>query len=337
VACADVLADRAREKAGAFGIPRVCTVEELLRDEEIELVLNLTVPKAHADVALAVIAAGKSVHGEKPFAVTREEGKRILAAAADRGVRVGCAPDTFLGGGLQTCRKLIDDGEIGEPVAATAFVMFHGHENWHPSPEFYYEQGGGPMFDMGPYYLTALVTLLGPVKRVTGSARASFPERTVTSAPKKGKRIRVETPTHVAGVMDFACGAIGTIIASFDVWNAAVPHIEIYGSKATLSLPDPNTFEGPVRISRGGETEWGELALTHGYAENVRGIGAADLAVALRTGRAHRASGELAYHVLDVMEGFLDASRESRHVEIASAVERPAPMPQGLVAGELDP
>ncbi|MCC6445275.1 MAG: Gfo/Idh/MocA family oxidoreductase, partial [Armatimonadetes bacterium] len=311
-ACADLDIGRARAKAEQYGVPKACTVEDLLADPEIKIVVNLTIPKAHASVALAALEAGKSVHNEKPLTITREEGRRLLDLAAAKGLRVGGAPDTFLGAGLQTCRKLIDDGAIGEPVAATAFMMGHGHESWHPDPEFYYQTGGGPMFDMGPYYLTALVSLLGPVSRVTGSARITFPKRTITSQPKSGQKIQVEVPTHIAGVMDFAGGAVGTIITSFDVWAASVPCIEIYGSAGTLAVPDPNGFGGPVRLRRPDDKEWQETPLTHRYGGQSRGIGVADMAYALRSGRPHRASGELAYHVLDTMHAFHDASREGR-------------------------
>jgi predicted dehydrogenase len=336
VACADLVKDRAAAKAEKHEIPQVMSVDELLRDPEIEIVINLTVPKAHADVALAAIEAGKNVHGEKPLAVTREDGRKILDAAKKKGVRVGCAPDTFLGAGLQTCRKLIDDGWIGEPIAATAFMQCHGHESWHPDPEFYYEVGGGPMLDMGPYYLTALASLIGPVRRVTGSARATFPERTITSKPKYGKKVAVETPTHIAGVMDFANGAVGTIVTSFDVWGHTLPCIEIHGTLGSLGVPDPNTFGGVIRLHRPGQQGWSEVPYSHGYSANSRGIGVADMAYALRSGRKHRASGELAYHVLDVMHAFNDASAAGRHIDVESACERPAPLPVGLREGLLD-
>jgi len=334
-ACADLIMERARAKAQEFGI-KACTVEELLADPEIQIVVNLTIPKAHAEVGLAALRAGKSIYNEKPFAVTREDGKRMLEIAASKDLRVGCAPDTFMGGGIQTCRKLIDDGFIGEPVAATAFMMGHGPEGWHPDPEFFYQVGGGPMFDMGPYYLTALINLLGPVRRVTGSARISFPERTITSQPKFGKKIKVEIPTHVAGIMDFASGAVGTIITSSDVWAAELPCIEIYGSEGTLSVPDPNTFWGPVRAHRAGDKEWKEVPLTHGYTMQARSIGVADMAYALRSGRPHRASGGMACHVLDIMHAFHDASREGKHIELSSTCLRPAPLPLNLKEGALD-
>jgi len=336
VACADLLADRAEAKAAEFDVPTACTVDELLADPSIEIVLNLTIPNAHADVAMRAVGAGKSVHNEKPLTITRDEGKALLDAASAAGVRVGAAPDTFMGAGIQTCRKLIDDGEIGLPVAATAFMTCHGHESWHPDPEFYYKVGGGPMFDMGPYYLTAMIALMGPVRRVTGSARITFPQRTITSEPKNGTKIDVEVPTHVAGVMDFDCGAVGTIITSFDVWGANLPRIEIYGSKGTLSVPDPNTFGGPVRIKRGRD-DWEDVELTHPYAENSRGIGVADMAYALRSGRPHRANGEMACHVLDVMHAFHDASSEGRHIDLESTCPQPAALPPDLEEGLLDP
>ncbi|MBE9565205.1 MAG: Gfo/Idh/MocA family oxidoreductase [Proteobacteria bacterium] len=334
-ACADLIPERAQEKAEEFGTS-ARPVEDILQDPKIEIVLNLTLPKAHAEVSLAAIEAGKSVYTEKPLAVTREDGRAVLEAARAKGVLVGCAPDTFMGAGLQTCRKLIDDGWIGDPIAATAFMTNHGHESWHPDPEFFYQTGGGPMLDMGPYYLTALVTLMGPVRRLTGSARITFPERTITSEPKCGTKIEVDVPTHVVGVMDFASGAIGTIITSFDVWAAHLPFIEIYGSEGSLSVPDPNTFGGPVRVKRVHNEEWLEVPLTHGYAENSRGLGVADMACALRSGRPHRASGDLAYHVLDLMIAFHEASAQGRHVEPESTCPRPAPLPLGLREGTLD-
>jgi predicted dehydrogenase len=309
---------------------------ELLADPEIQIVVNLTIPKAHAEVNLAVIAAGKNAHCEKPLAVNRADGQKTLEAAKEKGVRVGCAPDTFLGGGIQTCRKLIDDGWIGEPVAATAFMAGHGHESWHPAPDFYYEIGGGPMFDMGPYYLTALVNLLGPIRRVTGSTRITFPERTISNdTPRFGEKITVETSTHLAGVLDFESGAIGTLIMSFDMWPHHLPRLEIYGSEGSLSVPDPNTFRGPVKVRRAGAQEWSEVPLTHSDAVS-RGIGVADMAYGLVYDRPHRVNGDLAYHVLDVMAAFDDASKSNAHVQIESTCERPAMLPMGLLPGILD-
>jgi predicted dehydrogenase len=336
IACADIILERAEAKAKEHHIPKACRPEELLTDPEIEIAVNLTIPNVHAEVSLAAVEAGKSVYSEKPLAVNRRDGFKLLEAARLKGVGVGCAPDTFLGGGLQTCRKLIDEGWIGQPVAATAFMMSPGHERWHPDPNFFYQPGGGPMFDMGPYYLTALVSILGPVRRVTGSARITHSERLITSQPKYGQKISVNVPTHVAGVFDFVSGVVGTIITSFDVWSAQLPRIEIYGTEGTLSLPDPNTFGGPVNFRRAGADEWSEIPLSYGYTENSRGLGVADMAAALRSGRPHRANGEMAYHVLDMMEAFHDASRDGRHIELSSHCDRPMPLPLGLRPGTVD-
>lgn len=337
VACADLDMDRARAQAAEYKIAKACTVEELIGDREIDLVVNLTIPNAHADICLKALNAGKHVYVEKPLAITREEGKQIVETARAKGLLAGCAPDTFLGGGVQTSIKLIDDGWIGEPNAATAFMIGRGHEHWHPAPEFYYKAGGGPMFDMGPYYLTALVALLGPIRAVTGMTRITFPERTILSQPLAGQTIVVDVPTHVSGLLEFRSGAIGTIITSFDAFGGtALPCIEIYGSEGTLSVPDPNTFGGPVRIRRKDAKEWTELPLTHGFTENGRGLGVADMAHAVLTGRKHRPSAELAFHVLEAMHGFHDASDSRCHYEMTSTVERPAPLPLGLPSRALD-
>jgi predicted dehydrogenase len=333
-AVADMDMTRAEAAAKEHGT-KAMSVKDLLADKSIEIVLNLTIPKAHFEVNMAAISAGKNVHCEKPLAINREDGRKTVEAAKAKGVLLGCAPDTFLGGGGQTCRKLIDDGWIGEPIGATAFMLCHGHESWHPSPEFYYEVGGGPMLDMGPYYLTALVNLMGPIKRVCGSTRATFPERLITSEPKFGKRVTVETPTHIAGVLDFATGAIGTIIQSFDVWGHNLPRIEVYGTQGSMVVPDPNHFAGPVMIKRSTDKEWSSIPLTHSDTVG-RGIGVADMAYALRSGRKNRVSGDLAYHVLDVMCSFEESSNTCKHVAIKSAVDKPAALPVGLRAGELD-
>ena len=335
-ACADLIKERAEARAAEWNIPKVCTVEQMLKDPEISIILNLTIPRAHFEVSLEALKAGKSVYTEKPLATTRDEGKILLDTAREKKVLIGGAPDTFLGAGLQTCRKLIDDGWIGKPIGATAFMMCHGHESWHPDPEFYYKKGGGPMFDMGPYYLTALVALMGPVKRVSGITQTTFPERLITSAPKYGTRIKVDVPTHVVGALEFAQGAVGTIVMSFDVWSHQLPCIEIYGTEGTLIVPDPNSFGGPVRLRRSSGGEWKDMPLSHGYAENSRGIGAADMAYSMQSGRPHRASGALTFHVLDIMQAIHESSLEGRHIALKSTFERPAPLPLDLRHGTLD-
>ncbi|WP_449539721.1 Gfo/Idh/MocA family protein [Ferdinandcohnia sp. Marseille-Q9671] len=324
VACADLDVSRAKQQAEKFGIPKAYSVEELLADEEIELVINLTIPRAHATVSLQALEAGKHVYTEKPLTVTREEGKQILETAKKYNLLVGGAPDTFLGAGIQTAIHLIENGEIGVPVGASAFMINRGHEHWHPDPAFYYDHGGGPMFDMGPYYLTALVALLGPIKRISGSTRISYHERTVLSEPKKGTKIEVVTPTHIAGTIDFASGAIGTITTSFDAFGGTtLPPIEIYGSEGTLLVPNPNTFDGPVKIRKRDEKEFVEVPLTFENPKNNRGVGVADMANAILHQEPFRASGELAYHVLEAMHGFHDSSDFGTHYMLESTCQKP--------------
>jgi predicted dehydrogenase len=326
-ACADLDDERAQAKAAVYPGVSVKTLDQVLADPDIDIVVNLSTPQGHFSIARQVIEAGKSVHNEKPLTLTRDEGKELLRLAAEKGVRVGSAPDTFMGAGIQTCLQLIQEGAIGDPIGAHAFMLCHGHESWHPDPEFYYKAGGGPMFDMGPYYLTALVALLGPVRRATGSVRKSFPTRTITSEKKRGQIVEVDVPTHVTGILDFASGAVGTITTSFDVWAANVPRIEIFGSEGSLSVPDPNTFGGPVSIRKAAGEDWEEVPVTRPYAENSRGTGPADMAAALEQGRPHRANGELAYHVLDIMHAIHDASEQDRHILLESTCEQPALMP----------
>lgn len=336
VACADLMPERAKCKAEEFGVPRACGMEALLSDPEIDIVVNLTIPHAHAEVAIATLEAGKHAYSEKPFAVTREDGQRILKLAEEKGLMVGCAPDTFMGGGIQTCRKLIDDGWIGRVIGASVHMLGHGPERWHPDPNFFYQPGAGPLFDMGPYYLTALTNLIGATKSVASSATITFPERIIGSEAHYGEVIKVNTPTHVTGIMEFENGAIGTINTSFDVWASTHVPIEIYGTEGSMVVPDPNSFGGPVRLKRAEHEGWTEMPLTHMYADQNRGIGVADMAYAIQAGRAHRANGAMAYHVLDIMHSLYDASRERRYVDLASRVDRPAALPVGLAPRKLD-
>ena len=325
-AVADIIAERAEKAAADHHCKAYKSAGAMVKSGDVDIVLNLTQPQHHFEVALAAVKAGKHVYNEKPLCVKREEAFELLKTAAEKGVRVGGAPDTFLGSGIQTCRKLIDDGWIGNPVAATAFMMCHGHESWHPAPEFYYKIGGGPMFDMGPYYLTALVNLLGPVTRVSGSAKVGSPTRLITSKPLNGTVINVEVPTHIAGVLDFACGAVGTIITSFDVYSHTLPTIEIYGTEGTLRVPDPNGFGGPVFVKRFREKEWSQIPLVKEFPVNGRGLGIMEMAEAIEEDRPHRASGELCSHVLDIMHGIHDASASGRYYKIKRKCKRPAAM-----------
>ena len=314
-ALCDVIFERTEKAASDYHAKAYKTLDEML-GADVDMVLNLSQPKYHFEIALASVKAGKHVYNEKPLCAKREEAAELLKAAAEKKVRVGGAPDTFLGAGIQTCSKLIDEGCIGSPVAATAFMMSHGPEHWHPSPEFFYKQGGGPMFDVGPYYLTALVHLLGPIARVSGSAKISSPTRLITSEPLNGAIINVEVPTHVAGVLEFAGGAVGTIITSFDVYSHTLPCMEIYGTEGTLRVPDPNTFGGPVYLWRFREEEWSQIPLINGYTEDCRGLGVTEMAEAIEQGRPHRACAELACHVLDIMHGIHEAAAEGRYYKL---------------------
>lgn len=337
-AVSDLDLARARAAADKYGVEKVCTVEDLLKDDSIEIVLNLTIPAAHLPLAIRAIEAGKHTYLEKPLGVDRAEGKQLVALAKSKNLRVGCAPDTFMGAGIQTARKLIDDGAIGKPVAFTAFMMGRGHEHWHPSPEFYYQPGGGPMFDMGPYYLTALLQLLGPIKRITGFASIAIPQRTITSAAKKGTVMNVTTPDHIAGTIEFVNGAVGTIVQSFAMRAAAYDGrqpIQIFGTQGSLKVPDPNGFDGPVALcSFGDKDEWKEVphAFVTGYG---RSVGLADMATAIQTGRPHRASLEQAFTVLDAMQAFLDSSASGTAIDIAPGYERTAAMDASLPFGTL--
>jgi predicted dehydrogenase len=336
VACADLDADRARALATEFEVPLVLTPDALLEHPDVDVVLDLTVPLAHAQVTGAALTAGKHCYSEKPLALDTRTGADLVRLAQQRGLRLGCAPDTFLGAGLQTCRALIDAGAIGTPLAANAFLLGAGPESWHPDPGMFYRLGAGPLFDMGPYYITALVTLLGPVRRVTGAARISRPRRQVTSQPLAGTSIEVEVPTHVAGVLEHESGPVATLVVSFDVPATRYRFIEVYGTEGTLAVPDPNTFGGPVQVRRAGDADWTDMPLRHGNAEQSRGLGLADMVRAERSGRAHRASGELALHALEVMEGILAAAGTGARQDIVSRVERPAPLPAGLPDDDTD-
>ena len=335
VACADVFPERAEERAEQWGA-RAMSVDAVLADPDIDAIVNLTPPKMHADVDRAALAAGKSVFSEKPLGITFDEGAELVDLASQTDLRLGCAPDTFLGAGLQTCRAVIDRGDIGTPLAANAFMLSPGPERWHPNPSIFYERGAGPLFDMGPYYLTALVQLLGPARRIGAMGGTARAQREITSEPLAGEMIDVEVPTHVSSAIEFASGAIATLVTSFDVQVSRYRCIEVYGTEATLSIPDPNTFGGPVSIRRQGDDEWAEVELLDAHLPQFRGIGFADMLWAQRTGRPHRASAELALHVLELMSAAITSSETRRVVELETTCERAAPLPVGLPANTYD-
>lgn len=337
VAVCDLIKERALNAQKDYGIPKVYdTMYDLFADESIELVLNLTRPAEHFDVSKNALLAGKHVYSEKPLGASLAEGRELVALAEKKGLMLGGAPDTFMGAGIQTCRKLIDEGAIGEIVGASANMICRGHETWHPDPEFYYKYGGGPMMDMGPYYITALINLIGGVKRVTGVTKISFPQRTITSEPLNGTVIDVTAPTHVTGIMEFENGAVGTITTTFDVYRSDSHDIEIYGSKGTLFVPDPNCFGGEIRLYDGTTHEEKNIPLAFGYDCNSRALGLADIAKAIETGRKPRTSYKQTFHVLEVMESFTASSKQGKPIEITSRFERQAPMDPSMPCGILD-
>ena len=324
-ACADMDADRAAALSARGGFPAVA-VEALLADPSIELVLNLTPPTAHATVTLAAIAAGKHVYSEKPLATSRADAEAILRAAAAADVRVGGAPDTFLGGGLQTARAVIDAGGIGEPTSSNAAVLHLGPERWHPNPGIFYGVGGGPLLDVGPYYVAALVGLLGPITSVSAVARGMGGERRIATGPRAGETFPVIAPTSVIAAFTFASGAIGSLSASFDVAASTAPHIEIHGTTGSLELGDPNVFDGHVRRHVADGPGWEDVPLRFDGSVG-RGIGLADMIEAIREGRPARASADFAFHVLDVLLSIEEAASVGRTITLGSTCERPAALP----------
>lgn len=337
VACADLVPELARKRAEEYQIPRACTVEELLADPAIEIVVDLTIPWAHPEVNRQILLAGKHVYTEKPFALTAADADSVLDLAYVKGLRVGNAPDTFLGGGLQSCRKLIDDGAIGIPYAASGLILMgNAYDRLRPIFKSYLQLGWDPLFDMAPYYLTAMVNLLGPVRKVAGFTTQLRQSITVTDpqSPYYGETVPINAPMNTAATLEFAGGAVATLQAAKESFGYT-PRLEIYGTEGILYANDPNMFGGTIRLQpRNGSAS--EVVYTHGYSENSRGIGIADMAYGLRTGRTHRANGELARHVLDITLGIFESARSERHVALTTACERPAPLPLGLQAGELD-
>jgi predicted dehydrogenase len=321
---ADLDTSRAQAAAERYDIPVAGDLDAVLAIPEVEIVVNLTLPAVHAAVATAALRAGKHVYGEKPLALTPVEGDKLLAEAADRGLRVANAPDTFLGAGIQTAKRTIESGAIGTPLAAITATRSFGPETWHPAPEFLFQRGAGPLFDIGPYYLTALVALLGPARRVGATAGRGRAQRVIGSGPRAGTRFEVEVPTHVNALIDFGEGRSASSIFSFD---SPVPRMqfEVTGTEGTLRVPDPNTFEGPLMIRGAGEADWRELPIAGTTAG--RGLGVLDLAQAIRNDRPHRASGELAQHVLDTMTAIAESATTGEFRAVATDCAAPEALP----------
>ena len=332
--CADRDAGRARAKAEEHGIVAARSPKSLLADPEVDIVLNLTIPKAHARVNLAALRAGKHVYCEKPFSLTVQEGSAVIAEAKKRRLRVGCAPDTVLGGAVQTCRRLVESGRIGRPVAFTANMLNHGHEGWHPDPAFYYQPGGGPLFDMGPYYLATLVSVLGPVKSVTALAAKALNQRVITSHPRKGEKIEVRVPTHLVGLLEFVQGAVGTVTMSFDVWAHKQPILEIYGLDGSLSCADPNQFHGELTLRTASSGDWETIAPT-AAPDAARGMGLADMGRAIQQGDAHRLSAELGLHLVEVMEAFGRSARLGCKISLKTTCSKPAILSPHRRSGQI--
>ncbi len=341
VACCDNQPERAAKKTELFGVPSM-TKKKLLARKDIKIVINLTPPKAHSQIDLEILNAGKHVYSEKPFGVDAADAAKVMALAKKKNLRVGCAPDTFLGGAQQTARKLIDDGWIGKPLSGTAMILERGPEDWPQAP-FFYDYGAGPMLDMGPYYITSLVNMLGPAESVTAVTAKGSETRTygpVVADEYKDKytpfcQYPVKVNTHLTGVIKFKCGALITVIASFDCHMHGHPPIEIYGTEGSMQVPDPNMFGGVIRVFKPGYEAWKEVPLTHGYTENSRSIGAADMAYALRSGRQHRANGKLANHVLEIMLAFDKSSAAKKEIVLKTTCDRPEALPLGLTPGLL--
>jgi predicted dehydrogenase len=340
IAVADINHEAAVAKAQEFGVEAI-TVDELLAHPDIEIVVNITVPLAHAEVSHSILQSGKHVYSEKPLAATFDEARSFMAVAKDKGLHVGCAPDTFMGGAHQAARHAIDEDRIGQVVAGSACVLNHGMEGWHPNPEFFYKRGGGPILDLGPYYITQLVNLLGPVRRVAGLASIGSPVRTITSEPRRGQKISVDVPTTINGILDFECGANIALTATWDVWKNERRPFELYGVTGSMLVPDPNFFGGEVLISEA-DGDWQSIGIEeHPFGTpnrksgrgimvaDYRMIGLIDMACAIRSGRAFRANGQLALHVLEVMCAFERSSITGQHVQITTGCERPAAVPRG--------
>lgn len=323
VGVSDIIPERAEARAKQFNTVAM-TNEEIFAHPEVELVVSLTPPLEHAKIGIAALEAGKSYYTEKPFATSRADGQKMIDIAREKGLYVGSAPDTFMGGGLQMCRALIDQGLIGEPIAVNAGIRNHGMEAWHPEPDFFFAPGAGPLFDVGVYYVTAMATILGPYKAVSAFARATFPEREIGNGARNGEKIPVTTPTHIVADIEFESGVLGSLTASFDLWETDFATLTIYGTEGTLRLPDPNTFGGPIKYLQGGTDTWVDIPVTIPNTDNNRGLGANDLAEHIRNGGKSIVDGSLGFHVLDFMSCVLEAADEGVRKEVKSTFELPA-------------
>lgn len=337
VAVCDLIKQRAQDAYEKYNIPKIYdTMEELCADPEIDIVLNLTRPYQHYEVSKCALLAGKHVYSEKPLGADYEEGTELVRLAQEKGLWIGGAPDTFMGAGIQTCRKLIDEGKIGDVIGGRCVMATHGVESWHPDPDFYYQRGGGPVLDMGPYYITALINLLGGVKKVYGTSRTTFDKRLITAKPHENEIIEVNVPTHYECLITFESGATVSFLTTFDLYNTKQANIQIYGTKGNLYVPDPNCFgseNGMIFVNSEGKDE--KLELEFDYSVNSRCLGLADMAAAIEQGRMPRASYHQTYHVLEVMTGIMKSAETGQVYEMTTKFERQAPMDPKLEHGRL--
>ncbi|TLS38394.1 Gfo/Idh/MocA family protein [Pseudalkalibacillus caeni] len=334
VSVADLDMKKAERRAKEFNIKNFEAPQDLISRSDIDIIVNLTTPEVHAEVIENVLLHGKHVYVEKPLAVELEDAQKVIDLARRKQIRIGCAPDTFLGGAAQTCRKIIDNDEIGMPIGAHAFMLCPGHESWHPDPGFYYARGAGPLFDMGPYYLTNLIALFGSVQGVVGMAKKTYDYRKIKSKPRFGEKIKVETPTHINGILNFSNGMTASLTTSFDVWHTTLPYIEVYGTKGTMLIPDPNSYGGEIKIKKEGDSDWKSVPIEFPYTENDRGIGVLDLIRSIKRKVKHRANASVGMHVLEIMHGLIKSAEEKKFVSINSTCERP-PIMDDVTKGGL--
>lgn len=333
----DLIPERANRARETYDLPRVYhDMYEAFDDPDVDIILNLTRPYQHFEVSRLALEHGKHVYTEKPLGITLEEGNQLVALAKEKGLMIGGAPDTFLGAGLQSCRKYIDAGLIGEVVGAAGFMICRGHETWHPDPEFYYQKGGGPILDMGPYYISALTSLLGRINCLVASGKRSFDKRVITSRQRAGTVMDVDVDTYVSGMMQLETGAMASLFTTFDVYYMHQSRLEVYGSEGTLLLPDPNNFSGSIQVFRPESKQLSELPLLFDYPEDSRALGLADMAKALQTGRDARCGSQQVHHVLEVLDGFDRSIKTGGWVDMSTPYRRPAPMQKAVLPGILD-
>ena len=348
VACADKFPEVSKKCADQYNIKSL-TVDEIIHDTNVDVILNLTIPQAHFEISKIALEAGKHVYSEKPMSIKYDEANELVNLAKDNNLYIGNAPDTFLGGGGQVARKFVDDGDIGKVLTGNFIFAFPGVQEFHPNPESWFQSGGGPVIDMGPYFFTTLVNLLGPVKNVRSRGKKFADQREYLVGPKKGKSFNVDISTSVMLDIEFANEAIVQGFISFDVQNHARNHMELYGTKGSLVVPDPNMFGGPVLLSRELGSEWQEFSVEDKYLgktniinhsgrsneapkqSNYRGVGLSEMIYSIENNIQHRCNGDLALHVLDIIESTIIASETKKEVSLRSTCEQPKPLSEEQV------